>query len=290
MTDSIQPILFTDDQMASFIIDGYIIVEPDLPDGYNEGIIAALQAMPENPGEHIVESLPALTDLLDSPAVVGALTSLLGAGYVRDLGGHIHMNPPDTRGQPWHQDERFGRGHQDRDVDHIRQLMFMYYPQDVEPDMGPTVVLPGSHRRIASPESMVTLVNLRGQQFSLVKAGSVLLTHFDIWHAATGNRSDRVRYMIKFPFSRTADNTEPSWNHEPQSIAAIRQRLDGEHPSLLSRNEYESDHSLRVRTWNNIAGKAAMPLRSGEHLGGPWPESGGATTASRRRRDMPQLR
>ncbi len=289
MTSASQPRLLTDDQMASFIIEGFIVIEPDLPAGYNEGIIAALKAMPENPGEHIVESLPALTELLNHPAIDGALTSLLGSGYKRDPGGHIHMNPPHTRGQPWHQDERFGRGHQDRDVDHIRQLMFMYYPQDVEPDMGPTVLLPGSHRRVASPESMVTLVNLRGQQFSLVKAGSVLLTHFDIWHAATGNRSERVRYMIKFPFSRTAESSKPSWDHDPANLAAVRQRLDGEHPSLLSRNEYETDHALRVRTWNNIAGNAAMPLQSGEHLGGPWPESGGATTASRRRRDMPQF-
>ncbi len=283
------PFLLTDDQIASFIIDGYIIVEPELPDGYNQEIIDKLRAMPENPGEHIVESLPALNDLLSNPTIVGTLTSLLGHDYKRDQGGHIHMNPPGTRGQPWHQDERFGRGHQDRDVDAIRQLMFMYYPQDVEPDMGPTVLLPGSHRRTASPESMVTLVNLRGQKFSIVKAGSVLLTHFDIWHAATGNKSDRVRYMIKFPFSRTVENAEPSWDHRSSNIASVRQRLDGEHPSLLSRNEYETDHTLRVRTWNNIAGSAAMQLKSGEHLGGPWPESGGATTASRRRRDMPQL-
>jgi len=281
--------LLNDDQVASFIINGYIIVEPDLAADYHESIIAALREMPENPGGHIVEALPEIIGVLEDPKVKGALTSLLGQKYVRDPGGHIHMNPPLTRGQPWHQDERFGRGHQDRDVDHIRQLMFMYYPQDVDAEMGPTVLLPGSHRRISSPESMVTLVNLRGQAFSIVKAGSVLLTHYDIWHAATGNKSDRVRYMIKFPLSRTQENNEPSWNHDPTSLPAVRQRLDGEHPSLLSRNEYETDHALRVRTWNNIAGTAAMPLQSGEHLGGPWPVSGGATTASRQRRDMPQL-
>ncbi len=93
------------------------------------------------------------------------------------------MNPPHTRAQPWHQDERFGRGHQDRDIDHVKHLMLMYYPQDVTEDMGPTVLLPGSQRRIAAPETMVTLVNLRGQVFSTLEAGSVLLTHSDIWHA-----------------------------------------------------------------------------------------------------------
>lgn len=279
--------LLTDDQMASFIINGYHIVEPDLPAGYNESIFGLLRAMPENPGVHIVEAIPEITQILEHPTLVGSLTSLLGAGFVRDPGGHIHMNPPHTRAQPWHQDERFGRGHQDRDPDHIRQLMMMYYPQDVTDDMGPTVLLPGSHRRIASPESMVTLVNLRGQVFSTVKAGSVLLTHYDIWHAGTGNRSDRIRYMVKFPFSRSQESTEPSWNHDARNDSAVRLRLDGEHPSALSRNEYETDHRLRVQMWNNVAGSAAMPLISGEHLGGPWPISGGATTASRRRRDLP---
>jgi hypothetical protein len=279
--------LLSDGQIASFIISGYHIIEPVLAPGYNEEICDSLRAMPENPGEHIVEALPAITRLLGHPAVVGTLTSLLGPDYVRDPGGHIHMNPPHTRAQPWHQDERFGRSHQDRDIDHIEHLMLMYYPQDVTEEMGPTVLLPGSQRRVAAPESMVTLVNLRGQVFSTVTAGSVLVTHADIWHAGTGNRSDRVRYMIKFPFSRTQENTEPSWNHDAGNIPEVRMRLDSEHPTTLSRNEYETDHALRVRTWNNIAGTAAMPLRSEGHLGGPWPESGGATTASRRRRDQP---
>ena len=273
--------------MASFIINGYHALHPELQTGFNEKICDSLRLMPENPGEHIVEALPVISVLLEHPAVVGALTSLLGSKYVRDPGGHIHMNPPHTRAQPWHQDERFGRGHQDRDIDHVKHLMLMYYPQDVTEDMGPTVLLPGSQRRIAAPETMVTLVNLRGQVFSTLEAGSVLLTHSDIWHAGTGNQSDRVRYMIKFPFSRIEENTEPSWDHDIENIPEVRMRLDSEHPSTLSRNEYETDHALRVRTWNNIAGSAVMPLRSEAHLGGPWPESGGATTASRRRRDQP---
>ncbi len=279
------PNLLNDDQIASFIINGYTIIEPGHAPNYNEDIFSSLREMQENPGEHIPEALPAIKDLLEHPTVVGALTSFLGSGYTRDKGGHIHMNPPHTRAQPWHQDERFGRSHQDRDGDDIKQVMLMYYPQDVTEDMGPTVVLPGSHRRVASPESMVTLVNLKGQVFSTVNAGAVVLTHPDIWHAGTGNRSDRIRYMIKMHFSRTQENTEPSWNHDPANLAEIRLRLDSEHPSTLSRNEYETDHATRVKTWNNIAGTAKMPLESGSHLGGPWPMSGGATTASRRRRD-----
>lgn len=287
MTSAKAPLLLTDDEMTSFIINGYHIIEPELPADFNEQVLSTLLQMPENPGEHIVEALPAMKDVLDDRAVSGALTSLLGQEYIREPGGHIHMNPPHTRAQPWHQDERFGRSHQDRDVDHIQHVMLMYYPQDVTNDMGPTVLLPGSHRRVASPESMVTLVNLHGQFFSIVNAGSVLLTHADIWHAGTGNRSDRIRYMVKLQYSRTRENAEPSWSHSSENLSEIRLRLDSEHPTPLSRNEYESDHALRVRTWNNIAGSAAMPLRSEAHLGGPWPESGGATTASRRRRDMP---
>ena len=89
--------LLTDDQMASFIISGYHIIEPVLTPEYHQAVFDHLRAMPENPGEAIVEALPELAQLLDDPAIDGALTSLLGIGYARDPGGHIHMNPRDAQ-------------------------------------------------------------------------------------------------------------------------------------------------------------------------------------------------
>ena len=37
--------------------------------------------------------------------------------------------------------------------------------------------------------------------------GTVVITHYEIWHRATANRSTRTRYMLKFLFTRTQENT-----------------------------------------------------------------------------------
>ena len=38
-------------------------------------------------------------------------------------------------------------------------------------------------------------------------AGTVVITHYEIWHRATANRSTRTRYMLKFLFARTQEST-----------------------------------------------------------------------------------
>lgn len=91
--------------------------------------------------------------------------------------------------------------------------------------------------------------------------------------------------MMKWMFERTQNTQSPPWAHDPAQMDEMRQRLEGEHPTPLSRNEYSRDHELRVEMWNKMAGpQAAMPKIYSAHLGGPWPLPGGATTASRKRR------
>ena len=77
--------------------------------------------------------------------------------------------------------------------------------------MGPTSVLPASqyYTSRSQPER---------QEESLLcgAAGTVTIVHYDLWHRATTNRSDRNRYMMKFLFCRMSEPTEPSWNcHDP---------------------------------------------------------------------------
>lgn len=277
--------LLSDDEIVSFIINGFHVLKIDLPDSFHQRIFDTFEALPENPGDQINVAVPELAEIWDGPQMRGALTSILGPSYELSRHMHCHKSPPNTRNQPWHQDERSDRDHQHRERVHTRSVLAMYYPQDVTHDMGPTAIIPASHRRIASPDSMVTYGTVRGQFMSIVPAGSVVINHYDVWHAATSNRSDKVRYMMKWMFERTKDTDSPPWTHDPANADEMRQRLEGEHPVPLSRNEYSRDHELRVEMWNSMAGpKAAMPKVYSAHLGGPWPKPGGATTASRMRR------
>jgi HEAT repeat protein len=45
-----------------------------------------------------------------------------------------------------------------------------------------------------------------------IKAGNCLLTAYDIEHAGMSNRTEQMRYMVKFIFFRTRNPEGPSWN------------------------------------------------------------------------------
>ena len=61
----------TDDEMASFVIRGYHVVQPDLRAGIDQEIYDALEALPSNPGDAVLEEVPQLNEVWDSPEVVG---------------------------------------------------------------------------------------------------------------------------------------------------------------------------------------------------------------------------
>lgn len=165
----------TDEEVISFIIRGYHLVEPEFPPGFNEAVVAELDALEENPGDAILDRVPKLYQVYDHSMVRGALASLLGDDFRMSGHRHCHVNRPGTHSQSWHQDGTNQRRHQ------LRTVLAMYYPQDVTPDMGPTVLLPGTHFRNAPTDRMATYANFREQVGLAVKAGTVAITHYDIW-------------------------------------------------------------------------------------------------------------
>ena len=155
-----KPYLLSDDEIISFIIQGSHIVEPDFPEGLNESIYAELEALDiprNNPGDGILDKVPKLYQVYDHPKVHGALVSLLGEDVQMNGHRHCHVNPPGTRSQSWHQDGTNKRHHR------IQTVLAMYYPQDVPAELGPTVILPGTHFRNAPTDRMATYANFREQ-------------------------------------------------------------------------------------------------------------------------------
>jgi hypothetical protein len=251
MSDGVE--LLTDDEVLAFIVRGYHLVEPDLPPGLNEAIRADLERLPENPGNAILERVPRLREVYGHPKVCGALISLLGPDMDMNAHRHHHMSPPGSVSQNWHQDGTNVRHHQ------IRTVLAMYYPQDVTPQMGPTAVVPGSHFRNAPTDRMATYANIKGQVFLTVKAGTIAITHYDIWHAATLNRSPRPRHMLKFLFDRKSEPTAPSWNHDAQAaeIAARRWIPAMVGPPIGYNSDYYKEWQLRREMWDWLCGKRA---------------------------------
>ena len=81
MPDRDSPLRLTDDQMRQYIVNGYLVFKPDLPDGLHENIrqkIAYVLDNEYNPGNNILPRVPDMHHVLDSPEVRGALISVLG--------------------------------------------------------------------------------------------------------------------------------------------------------------------------------------------------------------------
>ena len=80
--------------------------------------------------DNLLSEMPGLQDVCRSPAVHGALRSLLGEGYVLHPHGGFHAKPPGSVGQWFHKDGFFpGGGHGIR-YHRPEYLLFFYYPQD----------------------------------------------------------------------------------------------------------------------------------------------------------------
>ncbi|MCX5662824.1 MAG: phytanoyl-CoA dioxygenase family protein [Planctomycetota bacterium] len=213
--------LLDDAQLLDFIARGYHLVEPqagDFPEGFHASIVAKLDQIKSNPGNGILDAVPELKQIYDNPRVLGPLMSVLGKDVEMDGHRHLHTVKPHTpRSQTWHQDGTNVRHHQ------TWCCLAMYYPQDVTPEMGPTAVLPGTHLRNAPTDTMSNYGNIKGTEFLTVRAGTVAITHYDLWHAATLSRSDRPRYMLKFLFNRKSAPLvgRPSWRHDAKAADQI---------------------------------------------------------------------
>jgi hypothetical protein len=198
-----RPVLLTDEQMRSYVINGYVTVRADLPEEFHSDLRTQLEELFEkegNPGNNILPKLPEIHRVFQDPAVVGAVTGLLGEDYYLHPHRHCHCNPPGSAGQNMHIDSWNRRAHP------TRWAMALYYPQATPELLGPTGVVPSSHFYNTYHAESDPEIPVCGE------AGTVTIIHYDIWHRAMPNRSDQNRFMLKFLFARMAEPTVPSWD------------------------------------------------------------------------------
>jgi hypothetical protein len=75
-----------------------------------------------------------------------------------------------------------------------------YYLNDMRADLGPTTVIPGSHKAGRYPEDE-TSWHGRNPQAVMVNAGDVMLFRGDVWHGAMLNTSQERRYMMQIHYA-----------------------------------------------------------------------------------------
>ena len=219
--------LLNDDAMRDFIVNGYVVVKPALPLDFHKSVFQQTLGQIEK-GEHLGNNLllskvPMLQQVFDDPTVHGALTSILGQNYAMNQHRACHYHPPGSQAQDWHKDYPLGgnvRYHR------TRLAMAFYYPQDVTEDMGATAIQPTTQYYMSPSEDAG--LSLCGE------AGTVTIVHYELWHRATENLSNKIRFMLKFLFCRTEEPQQPSWNAEnpnwePNQTAPVEHQAIWEH-------------------------------------------------------------
>lgn len=202
--------VFDDERMRRFLVDGYSIVKTDLPHSLHDGIHQRLQDLVPRHGalgNNLLPLIPEIRQVFDDTAVRGALTSILGRHYIMHSHRYCHLNRPASEGRNMHKDSYT---EEDKVRHHrCRWAMAFYYPQDTTVDMGPTAVLPASQYY-----DTLECADRRQEVPLCGDAGTVVIVHYDLWHRATANESDRERYMLKFLFARLEEPQSPAWDNE----------------------------------------------------------------------------
>ena len=198
--------LLTDEQMRHFIVNGYVIVNTDLPASFHDFIYEQTEIVFEkegNPGNNLLPRIPEIQAVFDDEWVIGGLTSVLGEDYYMQPHRHAHFNQPQSEGQQMHQDSGKEWSH------HTRRLLVFYYPQDTPVELGPTAIAPGSHYYNTADGAAA------GNEFPVCgRAGTVAIVNYDLWHRAMPNCTNKNRYMMKFLAARMSEPQSPSWNSE----------------------------------------------------------------------------
>lgn len=205
--------LLSDEQMQRFVAHGFVELRTTVGDNFHREIRDRLEALTEgnvrkSPGNNLLPLVPRLVEVLEDPAVRGALTSVIGHQYAVHQYRAIHTNVPGSVAQAFHKDNYWGYRRRVRNH-RPRWVMLMYYPQDTPVELGPTAVIPGSQYQTRRPDANVLL-----DRPGVLGAGGCVLMHYDLWHRKMKNLSNHNRYMVKFQFARMQQPLMPTWEHK----------------------------------------------------------------------------
>ncbi|MBT4100684.1 MAG: hypothetical protein HOM68_29615 [Gemmatimonadetes bacterium] len=235
----IEPTL-DDAAVMEFVATGFVLLEGVIDDAFN----AKCDKMAGGNIDAFIGDDEFTKAVLLHPKIAGVARSLLGEDFLVPAGGHHHLYEAPHLGQTWHSDGLSGLGYD------VTELQCYYYPQAVEIEDGPTMILPGSHCRAVDREAIAHYGDIRGQMSLTVPAGTVAMTRYGIWHKAGPKTNDRRRGMIKFSYHRQA-TPQRDWKVDAPEIPEYRNQ-----PRLAYVTEVESyrDRVRRMRTWNWLCG------------------------------------
>lgn len=243
--------LLTAAQMARFVSDGFLLLDEIVPQQYNAAINEE-QHQNENAGSHFWDQSEKLREAFELPQVKGALQSFVGASPVYDH-SYLHIvKAQHLKSQNWHADS----------ILDTRPLGFdiqaFYFSHDTPIEMGPTIVLPGSHLRRTNTTSIGRYKNIIGQKQLACKAGTIAIMHHGIWHAAMPNYSDRTRYVFKLRL-RPGCEQRNLFNTDGYDSQEVRDIINHAYQPWQG-DEARLEHVQRAKLWRHVVGNNSVDV------------------------------
>ena len=195
----------TDTEVMEFCRKGFSIHEAVVPDEINQRVF---EYADEHNGGVPHDEDWYIENIFLNKHVVGSIRTLMGENFGFSPCGNHRVQCPIQSTGGWHRDGGSIYGPE------LDCLQVFYYPQNTPLEMGPTEVVPGSHRLFALQTRMAHYGAIQGAVSTTAPAGSIFITAYHIWHRRGSSTATGVRNLLKYWYVR---NTPPKrdWVTEP---------------------------------------------------------------------------
>jgi ectoine hydroxylase-related dioxygenase (phytanoyl-CoA dioxygenase family) len=243
--------LLTASQMAQFVTNGFLMVEKLVPAGLNEAVYQDEIAL-ATAGFKFWQNSENIRAVFDLPQVKGIVQGLVGNNPVYDHSFLHVVKAKHLQAQNWHADS----------VIDLRPFAFdiqaFYFSHDTPREMGPTLVLPGSHLRRVNTESIGRYKNIVGQKQLATTAGTIVFMHHGIWHCAQPNFTDQTRYVFKLRL-RPGQDQRALFNLEGYTDREVTGIIKKGYQAWQG-NEARLEHIQRAKLWRYVTGDDAVDV------------------------------
>ena len=187
-----------DEQVIEFCKQGFLLLENVIDDDINQLTNEFFKEHTELSPIELLSEKWFIEGVIKNPQAAGAVRSLLGKDFGLPIGISNHRNTTQLPAQEWHWDSNSKFGPQ------VDYLQVFYLPQACTREMGPTELIPGSHFIFSHRDAMHSIGHVKGSYYATLPAGSVLITHYGIWHRRSKSTVSKTRNNVKYSYWRTS--------------------------------------------------------------------------------------
>jgi hypothetical protein len=130
---------------------------------------------------------------------------------------------------------------------------------DVPEEMGGTLFVPGSHFRRIRERSARRYHYIRGQQQTVCTAGTVVIWHHNVFHAARSNATEDMRYMFKVRLNPRVKQIR-LWDCRDLQDPVVLQWLGKFQPWMGG--EARTELINRIRLWRSLTAQPQFDIQS----------------------------